>query len=83
MAPRGVIEVDRAGLPVVVQHIVQVQVGVDEPVPGPVLAEAGEHGLDSPGCLGEDAPHRRVDGPPGQLAGMPGSGPGQVPPGAL
>lgn len=62
----------------VVQDIVQAQVGVDQPVSCWVLAQEGEYGFDSPGCLGEQVPHPGVDGPSGQLAGVPGSGPGQV-----
>jgi len=52
---------------------------VDQPVTRRVPAKAGEHGFDSPGRLAEDAPHRRLDGLLGQLGGMPGPGPGQMP----
>ena len=52
VTPGGVVEVDRAGLAVVVQDVLQAQVGVDQPVTGRVVAEAGEHGVDPPGRLG-------------------------------
>ena len=78
VAPGGVVEVDRAGLPVVVQDVVEVQVGVDQPVSCRVLAEAGQDGLDALGCLAEDAPYGRVEGQPGEPAVVPGSCPGEV-----
>jgi hypothetical protein len=52
VAPRGVIEVDRTGLPVVVQDVLQAQVGVDQPVTRWALAKAGEHGFDPSGRPG-------------------------------
>jgi hypothetical protein len=62
-----------------VHDVVPAQVSVDQPEPCRVPAQEDEHGVDSPGCLGQEPPHCRVDGPPGQLVRVPSSGPGQVP----
>jgi hypothetical protein len=46
----------------VVQDVVEVQVGVDQPMGGRLPAEGGQDGLDAFGCLAEDMPHGRVRG---------------------
>jgi hypothetical protein len=56
VAPRGVIEVDRAGLRAMVQDIGQARVGVDQPVTRGALTEPAELGFDPPGCPGQEAP---------------------------
>ncbi len=77
--PGGVVEVQRAGLPPVVQDVAQVQVGMDQPVHGRARAESGQHRLDPVGHLAEQPPGGRVDRPAGELGGVGGAGPGQPP----